>query len=168
MSFRAAPDLSPLGRKGRPEHPRPPNTLAGTGLPAETGQRHERPESGEPFVVRVRGETDLEAAPRLRGEPAAAYESHRELVLDLSEVTFTDCAGLGAPGRPRNKRPLRQAPGRTRSRALRGAAAQTHRSAPEPDVRALAGPGRTGPWDGGSKRDDASMGGVPGRGPGAR
>ncbi|MFI8461996.1 STAS domain-containing protein [Kitasatospora sp. NPDC085464] len=54
------------------------------------GQEH------EPFVVRAGGEIDLDTAPTLRRALAAALASHREVVLDLSEVTFMDCAGLGA------------------------------------------------------------------------
>ncbi|MEU8517688.1 STAS domain-containing protein [Kitasatospora sp. NPDC048722] len=57
----------------------------------------------EPFVVRARGEIDFDTAPSLRRALAAALESHREVVLDLSEVTFMDCAGLGALVRARNQ-----------------------------------------------------------------
>ncbi|MEU9079558.1 STAS domain-containing protein [Kitasatospora sp. NPDC004745] len=57
----------------------------------------------EPFVVRAGGEIDLDTAPSLRRALAAALESHREVVLDLSEVTFMDCAGLGALVRARNQ-----------------------------------------------------------------
>ncbi|MER6398184.1 STAS domain-containing protein [Kitasatospora sp. NPDC001603] len=52
--------------------------------------------SSEPFIVRANGEIDLDTAPALRHALATALESHREVVLDLSEVTFMDCAGLGA------------------------------------------------------------------------
>ncbi|MBP0450671.1 STAS domain-containing protein [Kitasatospora sp. RG8] len=53
-------------------------------------------QGNEPFVVRARGEIDLHAAPSLRRALSAALASHRAVVLDLSEVTFMDCAGLGA------------------------------------------------------------------------
>ncbi|MFE4361117.1 MULTISPECIES: STAS domain-containing protein [Streptomycetaceae] len=57
--------------------------------------------SNQPFIVRAHGEIDLDAAPSLRRALATALESHREVVLDLSEVTFMDCAGLGALVRAR-------------------------------------------------------------------
>ncbi|MFF4344380.1 STAS domain-containing protein [Kitasatospora sp. NPDC001540] len=47
-----------------------------------------------PFLVRVRGEVDADTAPRTGRELARALAEHREVVLDLSEVTFMDCAGL--------------------------------------------------------------------------
>ncbi|MFE5581600.1 STAS domain-containing protein [Kitasatospora sp. NPDC056531] len=56
-----------------------------------------------PLVVRVGGEIDLATAPRLRCRLAAAFEAHREVVLDLSEVTFMDCSGLGILGQARNQ-----------------------------------------------------------------
>ncbi|MFF2546483.1 STAS domain-containing protein [Kitasatospora sp. NPDC058063] len=59
--------------------------------------------SNQPFVVRASGEIDLDTAPALRGALTAAFESHREVALDLSEVTFIDCAGLGALVRARNQ-----------------------------------------------------------------
>ncbi|MFD5559265.1 STAS domain-containing protein [Kitasatospora griseola] len=57
----------------------------------------------QPFIVRVNGEIDLDTAPALRRALAAALDAHREVVLDLSEVTFMDCAGLGAVVRARNQ-----------------------------------------------------------------
>ncbi|MGW4379726.1 STAS domain-containing protein [Kitasatospora sp. NPDC004531] len=57
----------------------------------------------EPFTVQVNGEIDLDTVPSLRRALAAAIDSHREVVLDLSEVTFMDCAGLGALVRARNQ-----------------------------------------------------------------
>ncbi|MGW3044206.1 STAS domain-containing protein [Kitasatospora sp. NPDC001159] len=62
-----------------------------------------RDQGNEPFVVRANGEIDLDTAPSLRRALAAALESHREVVLDLSEVTFMDCAGLGALVQARNQ-----------------------------------------------------------------
>ncbi|MFI6449682.1 STAS domain-containing protein [Kitasatospora sp. NPDC050543] len=55
-----------------------------------------------PFTVRARGEIDLAAARHLRRKLARALVEHREVVLDLSEVTFMDCAGLGALVQGRN------------------------------------------------------------------
>ncbi|MGW3042713.1 STAS domain-containing protein [Kitasatospora sp. NPDC001159] len=46
--------------------------------------------------MRARGEIDLATAPRLRRKPARALAERHEVVLDLSEVTFMDCAGLDA------------------------------------------------------------------------
>ncbi|GAA2276158.1 MULTISPECIES: STAS domain-containing protein [Kitasatospora] len=56
-----------------------------------------------PLVVRVGGEIDVATAPRLRQRLAAALEAHREVVLDLSEVTFMDCSGLGVLVQARNQ-----------------------------------------------------------------
>ncbi|MET9611966.1 STAS domain-containing protein [Kitasatospora indigofera] len=47
-------------------------------------------------VVRARGDIDLDTAPALRHRLEAALREHRDVVLDLSQVTFMDCAGLGA------------------------------------------------------------------------
>ncbi|MFD9124725.1 STAS domain-containing protein [Kitasatospora sp. NPDC059571] len=60
-------------------------------------------QSNQPFIVRANGEIDLDTAPALLRALAAALESHREVVIDLSEVTFMDCAGLGALVRARNQ-----------------------------------------------------------------
>ncbi|WP_344641608.1 STAS domain-containing protein [Kitasatospora cystarginea] len=44
------------------------------------------PDQGQaPFVVRARGEIDLDAAPRLRRELTRALDAHREVLLDLSQ-----------------------------------------------------------------------------------
>ncbi|MGE7438820.1 STAS domain-containing protein [Kitasatospora sp. NPDC001175] len=60
------------------------------------------PDQGQaPFVVRARGEIDLDAAPRLRRELTRALDAHREVLLDLSQVT--DCSGLGALVQARNQ-----------------------------------------------------------------
>ncbi|KDN87972.1 STAS domain-containing protein [Kitasatospora cheerisanensis] len=59
--------------------------------------------TSHPFVVRGEGEIDVDTAPALCRALADALESHREVVLDLSEVTFMDCAGLGALVRARNQ-----------------------------------------------------------------
>ncbi|WP_030398348.1 STAS domain-containing protein [Kitasatospora purpeofusca] len=56
-----------------------------------------------PLVVRVGGEIDLAAAPRLRRRLTTVLEARREVVLDLSEVTFMDCSGLGVLVRARNQ-----------------------------------------------------------------
>ncbi|MBD0692084.1 STAS domain-containing protein [Streptomyces sp. CBMA123] len=49
-----------------------------------------------PFTVRARGEIDLDTAPRLRRELERALDEHPVVALDLSQVTFMDCVGLGA------------------------------------------------------------------------
>ncbi|MGW2377359.1 MULTISPECIES: STAS domain-containing protein [Kitasatospora] len=49
-----------------------------------------------PFVVRARGEIDLDTAPRLHDDLVRALAAHREVVVDLSGLTFMDCSGLGA------------------------------------------------------------------------
>lgn len=54
-------------------------------------------------VVRARGDIDLATAPSLRSALKAALATHREVVLDLSQVTFMDCAGLGALVDARNQ-----------------------------------------------------------------
>ncbi|MFI6151123.1 STAS domain-containing protein [Kitasatospora sp. NPDC051170] len=56
-----------------------------------------------PFTVRARGEIDLDTAPRLRRELERALVEHPMVVLDLSQVTFMDCAGLGALLRARSQ-----------------------------------------------------------------
>ncbi|WBP84546.1 STAS domain-containing protein [Kitasatospora cathayae] len=53
--------------------------------------------------MRAGGEIDLATAPRLRHRLAAALEAHREVVLDLSEVTFMDCSGLRVLVQARNQ-----------------------------------------------------------------
>lgn len=50
----------------------------------------------EPFVLRACCEIDLDTVASLRRALTAALGAHREVVLDLSEVTFMNCAGLGA------------------------------------------------------------------------
>ncbi|MEV0537328.1 STAS domain-containing protein [Kitasatospora sp. NPDC050463] len=55
-----------------------------------------------PSLVRAGGEIDLAIAPRLRRWLAAALEVHREVVLDVSEVTFMDCSGPGVLVQARN------------------------------------------------------------------
>ncbi|MFF2548830.1 STAS domain-containing protein [Kitasatospora sp. NPDC058063] len=125
-------------------------------------------QSNQPFIVRAHGEIDLDAAPSLRRALATALESHQEVVLDLSEVTFMDCAGLGALVRARNQ-------------ADRCGARLVLRGADRRVVRLLKLTGLHRPWPSSlevararralgrrKNRDDASMGDVPGRGPGAR
>ncbi|WP_329493589.1 STAS domain-containing protein [Kitasatospora herbaricolor] len=46
-------------------------------------------------VVRAHGDIDLDTAPALHRRLEAALREHRDVVLDLSQVTFMDCAGLG-------------------------------------------------------------------------
>ncbi|MEV4183753.1 STAS domain-containing protein [Streptosporangium canum] len=57
-------------------------------------------------VVTVSGDLDLDAAPALRRKLTTALNSHREVVLDLSEVEFMECAGLGALVHARNQADL--------------------------------------------------------------
>ncbi|WP_042391633.1 STAS domain-containing protein [Streptacidiphilus carbonis] len=45
-------------------------------------------------LVQARGEIDLDTAPALQRRLTAALKAHGEAVLDLSQVTFMDCAGL--------------------------------------------------------------------------
>ncbi|MGC0318522.1 STAS domain-containing protein [Kitasatospora acidiphila] len=62
-----------------------------------------RDQGQAPAAVRARGEIDLDTAPSLRRALTAALETYREVVLDLSEVTFMDCAGLDAIVQARNQ-----------------------------------------------------------------
>jgi len=51
--------------------------------------------STAPLLVRVSGEIDIASAPRLRQELTDAMRRHgARLALDLSGVTFMDCAGI--------------------------------------------------------------------------
>ncbi|MEV8100114.1 STAS domain-containing protein [Kitasatospora sp. NPDC085879] len=80
-----------------------------------------RDQAQAPALVGASGEIDLDTVPSLRRALAAALEAHREVVRDLSEVTFMDCAGMGALVRARNQcRPVRRSPGPVRGRPLRG------------------------------------------------
>ncbi|NUS57356.1 MAG: STAS domain-containing protein [Streptomycetaceae bacterium] len=45
-------------------------------------------------VVAAKGEIDLATAEALRNRITAALETHREVAVDLSAVTFIDCSGL--------------------------------------------------------------------------
>ncbi|MFF8772489.1 STAS domain-containing protein [Kitasatospora sp. NPDC015120] len=54
-------------------------------------------------MVRAFGEIDIATAPRLGRRLAAALGAHREVVLDLSEVTFMDCSGLRVLVQARNR-----------------------------------------------------------------
>ncbi|MFC8718522.1 STAS domain-containing protein [Kitasatospora sp. NPDC057198] len=45
-------------------------------------------------LVRAHGEIDADTAPRLRRQLLRGLAAHPEVVLDLSDVTFMDCAGL--------------------------------------------------------------------------
>jgi anti-sigma B factor antagonist len=53
-------------------------------------------------VIMARGDIDLESAPSLCVDLLDALDTHREVVLDLSGVTFMDCAGLRALVHARN------------------------------------------------------------------
>ncbi|HZL07086.1 MAG TPA: anti-sigma factor antagonist [Coriobacteriia bacterium] len=64
--------------------------------------------SSDRSLVRLVGEIDLDAAPRLRRVlERAAADSSEDLVVDLSDVTFLDCSGLA---------PLLEAKNRLKSR----------------------------------------------------
>ncbi|MEU9131906.1 STAS domain-containing protein [Kitasatospora sp. NPDC048540] len=129
-------------------------------------------QGNEPFVVRVRGGIDLHAAPSLRRALSAALVSNREVALDLSEVTFMDCAGPGAPGPGPTVRPVAE----TAALVLRGAGRRAVRPlkvtgllrglavGPRP-VPPGGVPGRPGRRE---NCDGSSMGVVPGGGPGTR
>lgn len=53
--------------------------------------------SAEPSIVDVIGELDVASAAELRARIArAAADSTRPIVVELSGVSFVDCAGLGA------------------------------------------------------------------------
>ncbi|MFI6847742.1 STAS domain-containing protein [Kitasatospora sp. NBC_00085] len=96
-----------------------------------------------PFVVRARGEIDIDTAPRLRRELTAALAANRDVVVDLAEVTFMDCSGLRALVQARNqadrqgKHLVLRGAGRPVARLLgltgltRRLATPCHRSAPE-------------------------------------
>jgi anti-sigma B factor antagonist len=61
----------------------------GTDLVIIISQHNERP------VLRLRGELDVSSRDQLRRAIGAALESHPPvLVLDASELVFTDCGGL--------------------------------------------------------------------------
>ncbi|MFJ2582051.1 STAS domain-containing protein [Kitasatospora aureofaciens] len=55
------------------------------------------------FTVRVCGEIDLDSASDLRRELSRALADHRQVVLDLSQVTFMDCSGLNVLPEARNQ-----------------------------------------------------------------
>ncbi|MFD0279589.1 STAS domain-containing protein [Kitasatospora sp. NPDC127111] len=84
-----------------------------------------------PVVVRARGDIDLDTGPRLRHELIRALAENHEVVLDLSEVTFMDCAGLNALIDARNQ-------------ADRRGARLTLRNVGRPVARILALTGLTG------------------------
>lgn len=65
-----------------------------------------RDRSSTPTVVRPSGDIDFDTAPALERALADALRSHREVVLDLSEVTFMDCAGLNVIVAARNQADL--------------------------------------------------------------
>ncbi|MFI0898112.1 STAS domain-containing protein [Streptomyces sp. NPDC020983] len=53
-------------------------------------------------VVTACGDIDIETAPSLDADLAAALHTHHRVVLDLSDVTFMDCTGLRALVHARN------------------------------------------------------------------
>jgi anti-sigma B factor antagonist len=63
--------------------------------PAETADLRVAVRSHSPLVVEIRGEIDIQSAPRLRDELLRVIRRHgSQLTLDLAGVTFMDCAGL--------------------------------------------------------------------------
>ncbi|MCG6500010.1 STAS domain-containing protein, partial [Kitasatospora sp. A2-31] len=69
--------------------------------PGSSTTMNSRPHA--PFVVRAHGEIDLDTAPDLHDQLTRALTEHREVVLDLTEVTFMDCSGLNAIVNARNR-----------------------------------------------------------------
>ena len=68
--------------------------LTGAGFEAESGVRV-GVRAGVPPVIEVCGEIDVLSAPWLRDELLLAVRRHGPwLALDLSGVTFLDCAGI--------------------------------------------------------------------------
>ncbi|MEE1783810.1 STAS domain-containing protein [Streptomyces sp. SP17BM10] len=98
-----------------------------------------------PFTVRARGEIDLDTAPRLLRELERALAEHHVVVLDLSQVTFMDCSGLGALVQARNqadrggRRLVLRGVSRPVARILR-LTGLTRRLAPVPDRTAERAP----------------------------
>jgi anti-sigma B factor antagonist len=68
---------------------------AAAGVPAKATDLRVDLKSTAPLVVRVSGEIDIATAPRLRDELLGTIRRHgAQLALDLSGVTFMDCAGI--------------------------------------------------------------------------
>lgn len=68
-------------------------TLPTRCLPLTTTERH----APDGVVVFVRGELDLDTAPHLEAAAAGHLRNRPQtLTIDLSAVTFIDCAGLNA------------------------------------------------------------------------
>ena len=62
---------------------------------AETADLRVAVRPGSPLVVEIRGEIDIQSAPRLRDELLRVIRRHGpQLALDLAGVTFMDCAGV--------------------------------------------------------------------------
>ncbi|MFD9692524.1 STAS domain-containing protein [Kitasatospora sp. NPDC059146] len=60
------------------------------------------PHTADAATVTACGDIDLATAPELRRSLVAALHAHRDVVLDLSQVTFMNCAGLAALVHARN------------------------------------------------------------------
>jgi anti-sigma B factor antagonist len=83
----------------RKDSPRPPfpAPLPAPRPPAEGTNLRVDVLSAAPLVVGVSGEIDIASAPTLRDEMLGAIRRHgARLALDLSGVTFMDCAGISA------------------------------------------------------------------------
>ncbi len=52
--------------------------------------------SADGWVVRVHGDLDLETGPPLRDHLASILARHRDVVVDLTGVSFCDSSGLGS------------------------------------------------------------------------
>jgi anti-sigma B factor antagonist len=64
-------------------------------VPAKATDLRVDVKSTAPLVVHVSGEIDIATAPRLRDELLGTIRRHgAQLALDLSGVTFMDCAGI--------------------------------------------------------------------------
>ncbi|MFE2914587.1 STAS domain-containing protein [Kitasatospora indigofera] len=130
-------------------------------------------------VVWARGDIDLDTAPALHRRLEAALREHRDVVLDLSQVTFMDCAGLGTLLDARGQadrhggRLVLRAVGPDVLRLLRLTSLEGRLTAtPEHDPCGRARPQAQRPGTTrfameGERRDDA-MGSLPGRGPRTR
>jgi anti-sigma B factor antagonist len=81
----------------RKDSPQPafPAPLSAPRPPAEATNLRVHVLSTAPLAVGVSGEIDIASAPKLRDELLGAIRRHgARLALDLSGVTFMDCAGI--------------------------------------------------------------------------
>lgn len=64
-------------------------------------------DDGETLLVQPQGEVDVLTAPQLSAALLGCSDTHRQLVCDLSEVTFMDSTGLRAVIEARRREPER-------------------------------------------------------------